>query len=453
MNAHVQVSPDSDEFATQPSGPLRGDVAPLGDKSISHRALLLAALADGESLVRGLSLGEDVQATRHAIEACGARVVAESEGELRIEGGPSRLHESETVIDMGNAGTGMRLFAGWAAAHPWLTVLTGDESLCRRDMFRVVEPLRAMGATVDGRAEGHLAPLVIRGGGLRGITYESMPGTAQAKSAVLLAGLGARGETVVHESLPARAHTEEMLAAFGASIDSIPGPAGDVTTTLRPSSVQPFSFDVPADPSSAAFWAVGAAIVDSSDVTVHNVYVGPFRGGVFDVLERMGADISRTMTTPQSADITIRQSELEGTVIGGAEIPSLIDELPVLAVAASQARGVTHVRDAGEMRAKESDRIAAVVTQLQAIGVSITEQPDGFIVEGTGGKPLRGGRVVAHLDHRIAMMGAIAGLVSTQGVCVTGWKTVASSYPTFESDLTQLIGQVRPTGYKGEVDQ
>lgn len=419
----------------EPGGALRGTVRVPGDKSISHRALLMGALAEGTSTISGISHGHDVQATRAAVEACGASIT-DNAGVLTVVGGRGLLHEPEQVIDLGNAGTGMRLFAGWAASFPWLSILTGDASLRGRDMWRVVEPLRAMGAHIEGRHQGRYAPLAIRGGALHGITYHSKPGTAQQKSAVMLAALSAEGETTIFESVPARAHTEEMLRQFGATISTTNFDSATVQTKVAPSTLSPFVIDIPCDPSAAAFWAVAAAIVPGSEVCIENVYVGPHRNGAFAVLERMGASIHYTWRGPQAADITIKSSDLHATEIFGAEIPSLIDELPVLSLAAACAAGVTEVRDAEEMRVKESDRIASVVREIGGLGPSMRERTDGFVVEGDA--MFQGGKVQAHLDHRIAMTGAIAALVSASPVTVEGWETVHSSYPSFLEDLASL---------------
>jgi 3-phosphoshikimate 1-carboxyvinyltransferase len=417
-------------------GPLRGTLRVPGDKSISHRSLLLSAIAEGTSTIRGLSQGEDVLATKAAMQQCGAEIT-ENNGVLTVVGGRTKLHEPGGVIDIGNAGTGMRLLAGWSAAMPWLTVIAGDASLHKRDMWRVMEPLQRMGAILDGRKEAHLAPLVIRGGSLRGINYDSRPGTAQSKSAVLLAGLAADGETVVHESEPARMHTEEMLKQYGADIESVTHDDGSVTTTLRRSILQPFDIDVPSDPSQATFWLVAATLVEGSDVLIENVYMGPHRGGAISVLQRMGADIEIIKRSENTADLRVRHARLKATDIVPSEVPSLIDELPVLSVAAASADGVTTVSGAEEMRVKESDRIATTTKQIGGLGAAIEERPDGFVITGNPGC-FRAGTVDSDLDHRIAMTGAIAALVANGPIEVNGWETVASSYPTFLDDLRSL---------------
>src|SRR3954452_3828076 len=307
--------------------PLRGSVRMPGDKSISHRALLLAARAGGTSRVTGLSDGDDVRHTAAAMVAMGAAIDGE-----RISGGLGRLHEPQRVIDVGNSGTGIRLLAGYCAGFEWLTVLQGDDSVRRRPMDRVADPLRAMGALVDGRDNGRYPPLIVRGGQLKGIDYTPPMASAQVKSAILLAGLSADGETVVREPIATRAHTEEMLAMCGADIDVEPG-----VVRLRASALEPFELDVPGDPSQAAFWVVAACIVPGSEVTIEHVYTGAARIGFIGVLQRMGADV-----TVDGDSIHARYSpDLHGTAVGGDEVPGLQDEIPVLAVAAAAAEGTT----------------------------------------------------------------------------------------------------------------
>ena len=410
--------------------PLRGRVRVPGDKSISHRALLLAARAEGTSIVRGLADGDDVARTRAAVAALGAEVDGD-----RITGGAGRLHEPETVLDVGNSGTGIRLLAGYTAAFDWLTVLAGDASVARRPMDRVAEPLKAMGAAVDGREGGHYPPLVVRGGELRGIDYRPPVPSAQVKGAVLLAGLGAEGETVVREPVATRAHTEDLLAACGADIDVSPAhDGGEYVVRLRPSELAPLVVDVPGDPSQAAFWVVAACIVPGSDVVVEDVYVGPGRSGFLDVLARMGADVELGERT-----IRARHGPLRGTEIGGAEVPSLIDEIPVLAVAAAVAEGTTLIGGAAELRVKESDRIATVADGLRAFGVPLETKADGMVVG--GGTHLRGAPVDAAGDHRVAMAMAVAALAAGGESVVEGWESVATSYPGFEADLAALHGK------------
>lgn len=407
--------------------PLRGRITLPGDKSISHRALVLAALAEGTSVVRGLSEGDDVARTRAAVEAMGAICDGDE-----ITGGRRRLHEPDDVLDMGNSGTGIRLLAGLCAGFPGLTVLTGDRSIRRRPMSRVAEPLRAMGAHVDGRDGGRLPPLAVRGGPLRGIDYKMPVPSAQVKSAVLLAGLSAEGETVVRQPVVTRAHTEEMLAACGADIE-ISDDGLDVR--LRPSALQPFELDVPGDPSHAAFWIVAACIVPGSEVVVDDVYNGPARTGFLDVLGRMGADVERT----EEGSIRARYSPyMEGTQVSGGEIAGLIDEIPALAVAGAVGAGRLVFRDVEELRVKESDRVATVIEGLGAMGVTVTYDDAGLTVQGAA--VLHGGEVHSRGDHRIAMALAVAALAAEDTTVVEGWDAVATSYPGFEHDLETLCG-------------
>jgi 3-phosphoshikimate 1-carboxyvinyltransferase len=421
-----------------PAAGLHGRLRVPGDKSISHRAILLAALAEGRSRLSGLSHGTDVRHTLGAVRACGA-VVAE-DGALpnvaMITGGRDHLGEPHAVIDVGNSGTGIRLLAGWSAGFPWLTVLAGDESIARRPMDRVAEPLRAMGAVVDGRDRGRLPPLVVRGGRLQGIEYCLPVASAQVKGAILLAGLAAEGQTTVREPVAVRAHTEELLAMCGADVAVQPG-----SVTVKPSTLTPFELDVPGDPSQAAFWVVAACLVPGSDLIVEHVYLGPARAGFVEVLQRMGADlvVQRYDKATRTADLHARHRPLQATSVGGAEVPGLIDEIPVLAVAAALAEGMTTFADAAELLVKESDRIAAMTAALAAVGAKVESRADGLVVHGTGGRPLVGGQVDARGDHRVAMAMAVAGLAAAGPTSVAGWDVVATSYPTFEEDLRRCV--------------
>ena len=409
--------------------PLRGRVRVPGDKSISHRALLLGARAEGTSVVRGLSQGDDVAHTAAAVRCLGAAI----EGE-RIAGGKSRLVECEAPIDVGNSGTTMRLLAGFCAPFPWLTVLVGDESIGRRPMDRVAQPLRQMGAVVTGRAEACLPPLIVRGGRLQGIDYQPPVASAQVKGAVLLAGLDAAGGTVVREPVRTRAHTEEMLAACGADVEaSLDGR----TVRVRPSELEPFELDVPGDPSQAAFWVVAACIIPGSDLVVEGVYLGPGRDGFVEVLRRMGAHVEAEPVGRSTANVHARFGALGGTEIAGEEVPGVIDEIPALAVAAAVAEGVTTVRGASELRIKETDRIAAMASELAALGARVEAMPDGLVI--AGGGRLRGAPVRSHGDHRTAMALAVAGLSAAGSTRIDGWDAVDTSYPGFEQDLRSLL--------------
>ncbi len=403
-----------------------------GDKSVSHRCVLLAAKAKGTSTIRGLSTGEDVAHTLRAVQSFGAPIEGGVTSALRIEGG--RLHEPPGVISVGNSGTGIRLLSGWAAGINGLTVLEGDDSIARRPMDRVAEPLRLMGAEIDGRDGGRFPPLVVRGGSLHGIDYRLPVPSAQVKGAVLLAGICADGETTVREDVTTRAHTEELLALCGADISVSPG-----SVTVRRSDLAPFDIDVPGDPSQAAFWLVAACVTPGSDVTVERVYTGIGRAGFVGALLRMGADLEITDQDPATSTSTIRArySALKGTEVRGKEVPSLIDEIPVLSVAAAYAEGETVFADAAELKVKESDRISTTVEALVSIGASAEPRPDGFTVVGSGGKPLAGGDVDAAGDHRIAMSMAVAGMAAAAPVAIEGWESVSTSYPQFEEDYAR----------------
>ena len=413
-------------FTVAGGRPLRGRISVPGDKSISHRALILAALAEGTSVVRGVSDGGDVARTRAAIEAMGATVDGE-----KIVGGRSRLHEPDDVLDMGNSGTGIRLLAGLCAGLPWLTVLTGDASIRRRPMLRILDPLQDMGARVHAR-RGQLAPLVILRSDLHGIDVETKVASAQVKSAILLAGLSADGETRVRQTVATRPHTEDLLGLAGADIH-IAADGRDVR--LRPTPLSPFELDVPGDPSQAAFWLVAACLVPGSDVVVDDVYLGPTRSAFVDVLVRMGAKIEQTGPAQVRAQFS---PNLHGSEVGGGEISGLIDEIPVLAVAAALADGDTVFRDAGELRVKESDRIATTTAGLAAMGARYELTNDGFVV--TGPNTLHGALTTSHGDHRIAMALAVAGLAAQGTTTIDGWEAVATSYPGFGRDLERLCG-------------
>jgi len=406
-----------------------------GDKSVSHRALILGALAEGTSVVRNLSPGDDVSRTRAAVEAMGATI----EGD-RITGGRDCLHATADPIYAGNSGTTMRLLAGVCVGFDWPYELTGDESLSGRPMDRVAIPLRQMGAEVDGNGPRVLPPLRVRGGRLQGIDYSPPVPSAQVKSAVLLAGLSAGGETVVREQVRTRAHTEEMLVACGADLLV---EDGGLTVRVRASSLSPFDIEVPGDPSQAAFWVVAACVVPGSDVTLSDVELGPARAGFLDVLDRMGAAVRVEQvgdaSAPNRADIAACWSEepLRGTEVTEAEIAGLIDEIPALAVAAAAAQGTTVFRGAGELRVKESDRLYALESQLRAMGAKVRADGDTLVVE--GGARLRGAAVTSGGDHRIAMALAVAALAAEGTTEIEGWEGVATSYPAFEQDLRSCL--------------
>ncbi|HEX5988742.1 MAG TPA: 3-phosphoshikimate 1-carboxyvinyltransferase [Solirubrobacterales bacterium] len=426
----------------EPSGPLRGGLRPPSDKSISHRAALIAAMGEGTTEIRGYLDAADTRSTLAAVEAVGGRVEnadpARIAGELRIHGVGLRGAGS-AAIDVGNAGTLLRLLPGWLAGQvgeSW--VLDGDESIRRRPVDRIAVPLREMGARLSAR-EDRLPPLEIEGAPLRGITYEMPIASAQVKSCLLFAGLLAEGETRVVEPLPSRDHTERMLIAAGAQVRQ-EGLAVAVQPTER---LEPGLIAVPADISSAAFFIVAALLVPGSEVLLEGVGVNQTRTGLLQILDRMGADLVESELTGEyggepTADIVVRSASLRATEVGGAEIPLAIDELPLVALAACFAEGTTVIRDAEELRRKESDRVETVTAALRALGGKVEPLADGMVVEGSGG--LRGGTIESHGDHRIAMLGAVAGLASKEGVEVQGMDAAAVSYPGFESDLNRLLG-------------
>ncbi|NLW45158.1 MAG: 3-phosphoshikimate 1-carboxyvinyltransferase [Syntrophomonadaceae bacterium] len=425
------------EFEFKSLGSLRGELKVPADKSISHRAVILGSLAKGESVVHNISWGEDVKSTIRCMQQLGAEIVQDKEV-TRIRGkGFDGLSEPKDVLNCGNSGTTMRLLAGVAAARPFLTVLTGDESLRRRPMARVVEPLSMMGAIICGRENSRLAPLVIRGGELRGIEYHLKVASAQVKSAILLAALDAEGETIIRENIISRDHTERMLLEMGANLER-----DQNEIRLRgPCELDGREWRVPGDISSAAFWLVAAAIVPGSEVLVRDVGVNPTRSGVLTVLKNMGAEIRlenyRTVGGEPVADILVKHSGLQPVEIGGSIIPSLIDEIPILAIAMAMASGTSAVSDAGELRTKESDRIAMIVSILNRMGVEAAETPDGFIVHGQGKIP-GNCRLSAGGDHRIAMASAVSGLAAEMPVTVEDFNCVGISYPTFLQDLRHL---------------
>lgn len=416
------------ETVLERRGPIRGTLRMPGDKSVSHRALIIAALARGTSRVTGLSSGQDVAHTRAIVEALGA-VTRDTDTGLEVDGG--ELHEPTHVLDVGNSGTGIRLLAGLCAGLPFLSVLQGDSSIATRPMDRVTEPLRAMGARIDGRSHGRLAPLVIRGGGLHGIDYTPPVASAQVKSAVLLAGLHAEGPTVVREQVPTRRHTEELLREHGIDVVTEHSAGGEVVT-LTPGRPTPGDIAVPGDPSQAAFWICAAAAIPGSDLVVEDLYLGRERTGFLAVLQRMGADLEVDET---GGRVRVRGGELHGAVVTGAELPDLIDEVPALAVAAALGvDGEVEVRGAAELRAKESDRIETVAAMLTALGGEVETGPDRLVVR--AGARLHPGTVASHGDHRVAMAAAVASLTVPGPVRIDDWACVATSYPGFLEDLT-----------------
>lgn len=411
--------------------PLTGEVSVPGDKSISHRALILGALARGSCLIAAPNTGEDVAATAAMLRGLGADCVLDpGKAQAQVEGsGLNGLHEPDVVLDAGNSGTSLRLMTGVCAGIEGLSVLSGDDSLRRRPMLRVVAPLRQMGARVDGRDHGNLAPLVVRGGALTGIDIELSVASAQVKSALLLAGLFADGTTTVREPGPSRDHTERMLAALG-----VPLRLGDGSVAIDGGHEVPaFRTVIPGDISSAMFLIVAASIVPGSDLTITGVGLNPTRTAALEMLRSMGADLQVTIEREELGEpigsVRVRYSELRGVELPEASVPALIDEIPALAIAATQADGATVFSGVGELRVKESDRIEAIAAGLSALGGRVDVSDDGFTVHGP--VALGGGVVDSKGDHRIAMSFAVAGLVSSEKVRVERWSCVDTSFPEF----------------------
>lgn len=421
----------------EPAVSLRGHVAVPGDKSISHRALLVGALTEGETVVRGWGRSDDTESTLAAVRALGVQVDDEDDGTtLTVHGvGLRGLSAPDEPIDCGNAGTLVRLLAGILAFQNGRFTLTGDASLSRRPMERIAEPLRRMGARLE-TTDGGL-PLTIEGGALIAIDYELPVASAQVKSAVLLAGLGAREQTTVVEPAPTRDHTEIMLAAAGARVTRRPSSASiELVDYLALPEV-----DVPGDFSSAAPLVLAATLLPGSELTIHGVGLNPRRTGLLDALERMGARIGvlnrRRVGGEVVGDLEVTSAELTATRIEAAEVPRTVDELPLFALAAAVARGRSHANGAEELRHKESDRIAAAIDALRAIGAHGRANPDGYSIVGVPTRP-KGGTVDACGDHRIAMLGAVAGLVSRDGVQIEGAESVAISFPGFFELLDRI---------------
>jgi 3-phosphoshikimate 1-carboxyvinyltransferase len=413
----------------EPAGAVSGHIGVPGDKSISHRAVLVGAVCEGETRIAGFGRSEDTEATLAAVRALGVEAVDEDVDTLLVRGAGLRgLQAPDAPIDCANAGTLMRLLPGLLAGQEGRFELTGDDSLRSRPMERVAEPLRRMGVgveTADGRA-----PLVVEGGAVRAIDYKLPVASAQVKSAVLLAGLYADGRTTVVEPAPTRDHTELILAAAGARVTRRPASASvDPAGRLSLGSVE-----VPGDFSSAAPFILAATLLAESELTIHGLGLNPRRAGLLEVLGRMGARIAvynrRRAGGEPVADVEVRSSELVATEVTAEEVPGLVDELPLFALAAACAHGDSVLRGAGELRLKESDRIEAVVTALRALGARIAERPDGWEIRGVPTR-LRGGRMDARGDHRIAMLGAVAGLASRAGVEVGDAESVAVSFPGF----------------------
>ncbi len=422
------------ELTFSPVSRLRGRLRVPGDKSISHRAALVGALATGVTTIDGFLEADDTARTVACLRALGVRIEGEPT-RLRVHGAP--LHAPAAPLDAGNSGTTMRLLAGILAGHPFRSELTGDASLRARPMDRIIEPLRQMGAEISALGEGRYPPLRIRGGPLHSIAYTLPVASAQVKSAILFAALFADGTTTITEPVPTRDHTERMLAGFGAAISH-----QGSSIRLRAGALRAQHVRVPGDLSAAAFVLAAAAARPGSDVTVEGVGVNPTRTGILDVLRSMGAEVE-VLDDASSADepigtITVRGRPLHGVTIGGAMIPRLIDELPVLCVIATAAEGTTIITDAAELRVKESDRIGTIARGIRALGGQVEERPDGLVVH--SGR-LAGGRVDSTGDHRVAMAFAVAGLLARSPVTVEGAEAMSISFPEFPRAVATVAAQ------------
>ncbi|OGW82012.1 MAG: 3-phosphoshikimate 1-carboxyvinyltransferase [Omnitrophica bacterium RIFCSPLOWO2_12_FULL_44_17] len=426
------------EMIAKPASKVSGEYLPPGDKSISHRLVMLGSLAEGTSVFTHFLEADDCLRTIKAFEAMGVSF-KKSEGKLFVNGiGVRKLNPPKSPLDLGNSGTTMRLLLGILAGQNFEVTLTGDASLTKRPMRRVTEPLRQMGAQITGTEDGNFAPLTIKGGKLTGIHWVNQIASAQVKSAILLAGLNADGETSVEESIPSRDHTERLLTRFG-----VPVERHDRKITVRKAeALKPFQFQVPGDISSAAFFMVAAAITPGSDVVIKNVGLNPSRSGIIDILKAMGADISVEMTQDRGepmGDIHMRglDKRLQAVIINKEWIPNLIDELPILMIACALAEGRSVIRGAKELRVKETDRINSMAQGLKAIGGKVQPTEDGCIINGVS--RFQGGAISSFGDHRTAMSFAIAALQSEKEILIQDTDCIMTSYPGFEADLAKLV--------------
>ncbi len=415
---------------------LQGEISIPGDKSISHRAVMFGAMAEGKTTINHFLAGEDCLSTISCFEKMGVSIKREDEY-VEVEGkGIEGLSEPASILDVGNSGTTTRLMLGILAGVPFHTSLIGDESIAKRPMSRVTVPLRSMGAKIDGREHGQYTPLSTRGGALKAIHYHSPVASAQVKSAILLAGLHAEGTTKVTEPFTSRDHTERMLRAFGVDVEV----DGTTVSIEGGQSLRGTDVYVPGDISSAAFFLVAGAIVPNSRIVLKNVGLNPTRTGIIDVLQQMGARLTisneRIQNGEPIGDLTIETSQLKGIEIGGDLIPRLIDEIPVIALLATQANGKTVIKDAEELKVKETNRIDTVATELSKLGASVTPTADGLIIEGK--TALKSGEVDSYGDHRIGMMLAVAAAIATGEVTLMRSEAIHVSYPTFFEDLDKL---------------
>lgn len=427
------------ELTVSQAAGLKGEIRVPGDKSISHRAVILGALARGETRIYGLSRAGDVGSTMACIRALGIEITGGEGGAVTVTGhGLQGFQEPEDILDAGNSGTTIRLLSGLLSGQPFYATITGDASLRRRPMGRVVRPLLAMGSRIFGRSAGELAPLTILGGELAGTGHELPVASAQVKSALLLAGLYARGRTTVTEPYLSRDHTERMLVAFGVPVRR----QGLTVGVDGGAELQPQEVCIPGDISSAAFFLVAASLVPQAEIRIAGVGVNPTRTGIMDALWAMGADLTLENETTASgepvADLVVRGGRrLKGISLGGADIPRMIDEIPVLAVAATRAEGETVIRDAAELKIKESNRLHTVAVELRRLGAEVRELNDGLAIKGPA--RLAGSRCQSYGDHRIAMALAVAGLVAEGQTTITGSECIDISFPGFAESLRQLL--------------
>jgi len=444
MTAHAMPTPLTIHRSTN----LRGTAEIPGDKSVSHRALIFGAMAIGETVITGLLEGEDVLDTAKAMRALGAIVARDDDGTWRVHGvGTGGFMEPNHVIDCGNSGTGCRLIMGAVATHPFATTFTGDASLRSRPMGRILDPLALFGTTSAGRSEGRLPLTLIGARDPLPVTYTLPVASAQVKSAVLLAGLNAPGTTTVIEPEPTRDHTERMLRGFGATVDIEETPEGRAIHLHGQPELNPCSVAVPRDPSSAAFPVVAALLTEGSEIHIPGVSRNPTRDGLYRTLIEMGGDLSFTNDREEGgepvADLTVRHSVLSGVTVPAERAASMIDEYPILSVAAAFATGQTVMEGVGELRVKESDRIVAMEAGLQANGVTTASTEDTFTVTGHAGNGVPGGATVAtHLDHRIAMSFAVMGMATEQSITIDDATPIATSFPTFQPLMKSLSALV-----------
>jgi 3-phosphoshikimate 1-carboxyvinyltransferase len=429
-------------FTIKKAEAILGRLSVPGDKSISHRGLMLGAIAEGKTRMRGLASGEDVRSTMNCLRQLGV-LIEEQGGEIIVHGrGLSGLQKPAGTLDAGNSGTTMRLLAGILATRPFTTTVTGDASLRRRPMCRIIEPLAQMGAAITAQANG-CAPLTIRGGELQGIHYTLPVASAQVKSCILFAGLGAEGETVVEELIPTRDHSERLLRLMGANISVSSDQLSVISNriSIRTGKLFGGEIEVPGDFSSAAFFIAAALLLPESELVIENAGLNPTRTAYLDVVREMGAAVEvenvRNEFHEPVADLVVRHQTLRGVSVSGKRVPLLIDEIPILAILAAQAEGETCIRDAKELRVKESDRIAALAHNLRAMGATVEELPDGLVI--TGPKQLHGAEIDSYGDHRIAMAFAIAGLMADSPTTIHGAECADISFPGFFETLKTVV--------------